>query len=407
MNSAAKNALLPSRGAQLIASRSSVLLLLGRSKTARSTMPTLTATIQSCSFFSSSSSSSPSAPTRAHHPHPAAIHRRNNNNHHHHHHRHYSAASSSSLIRSSSWPRRNNNNHHHHHHRHYSAASSSSLIRSSSWPLYKPGSSNSTASIPLPLFTGNPRTAFQQQQQQQQYRTIFIQTDTTPNPESLKFIPNGRLVLGHTIDSIDTANPEQQEDEDGTIEIPKHNSTTDDNTHNNQGVHIARKDRDLLLRSPLAKSLFDLDDGIKSVYLGHDFLTVTKYAEAHWNHLQTPIFGAIMDFYASNREVMTDVPQITDTTILDDDDEVVAMIKELLESRIRPAVQEDGGDIKYVGYEEESGIVTVQLAGSCVGCPSSSVTLKNGVENMLMHYIPEVTGVVSLEEEEEEDGSDG
>jgi len=114
-----------------------------------------------------------------------------------------------------------------------------------------------------------------------------------------------------------------------------------------------------------------------------------------------------MDFYASNREVMTDVPQITDTTILDDDDEVVAMIKELLESRIRPAVQEDGGDIKYVGYEEESGIVTVQLAGSCVGCPSSSVTLKNGVENMLMHYIPEVTGVVSLEEEEEEDGSDG
>eukprot|EP00581_Thalassiosira_minuscula_P009485 CAMPEP_0183709084 /NCGR_PEP_ID=MMETSP0737-20130205/5209_1 /TAXON_ID=385413 /ORGANISM="Thalassiosira miniscula, Strain CCMP1093" /LENGTH=381 /DNA_ID=CAMNT_0025937093 /DNA_START=42 /DNA_END=1184 /DNA_ORIENTATION=- len=378
MNSAAKNALLPSRGAQLIASRSSFLLLLGRSKSAWSTMPTLTATIQSCSFFSSSSSSSPSAPTRAHHHHPAAIHRRNNNNH-----------------------------HHHHHPRHYSAASSSSLIRSSSWPLYKPGSSNSTASIPLPLFTGNPRTAFQQQQQQQQYRTIFIQTDTTPNPESLKFIPNGRLVLGHTIDSIDTANPEQQEDEDGTIEIPKHNSTTDDNTHNNQGVHIARKDRDLLLRSPLAKSLFDLDDGIKSVYLGYDFLTVTKYAEAHWNHLQTPIFGAIMDFYASNREVMTDVPQITDTTILDDDDEVVAMIKELLESRIRPAVQEDGGDIKYVGYEEESGIVTVQLAGSCVGCPSSSVTLKNGVENMLMHYIPEVTGVVSLEEEEEEDGSDG
>ena len=77
------------------------------------------------------------------------------------------------------------------------------------------------------------------------------------------------------------------------------------------------------------------------------------------------------------------------------------MIKELLETRIRPAVQEDGGDIRYVGFEEESGIVTVQLAGSCVGCPSSSVTLKNGVENMLMHYIPEVMGVVSLEEDED------
>lgn len=104
---------------------------------------------------------------------------------------------------------------------------------------------------------------------------------------------------------------------------------------------------------------------------------------------------------------MRDQPEITDTTILEDDDEVVAMIKELLETRIRPAVQEDGGDIKYVGFEEDTGIVTVQLAGSCVGCPSSSVTLKNGVENMLMHYIPEVTNVVSLEEEEQDEGGEG
>lgn len=109
-----------------------------------------------------------------------------------------------------------------------------------------------------------------------------------------------------------------------------------------------------------------------------------------------------MDFYATGDPVMTDAPQITDTTIMDDDDEVVAMIKELLETRIRPAVQEDGGDIRYVGWDENTGIVTVQLAGSCVGCPSSSVTLKNGVENMLMHYIPEVTNVISLEEEEDE-----
>jgi Fe-S cluster biogenesis protein NfuA len=110
-----------------------------------------------------------------------------------------------------------------------------------------------------------------------------------------------------------------------------------------------------------------------------------------------------MDFYASNQPTIHDAPVITDTTIFDTDDEVVAMIKELLETRIRPAVQEDGGDIKYINYDDITGVVTVQLAGSCVGCPSSSVTLKNGVENMLMHYIPEVKSVISLEEEEEED----
>lgn len=115
-----------------------------------------------------------------------------------------------------------------------------------------------------------------------------------------------------------------------------------------------------------------------------------------------------MDFYDSNDPAVTTTAKITDTTILDTDTEVVAMIKELLETRIRPAVNEDGGDIRYVDFDEEgSGVVTVQLAGSCVGCPSSSVTLKNGVENMLMHYIPEVKGVVSLEEEEEDDGSGG
>ncbi|KAL7437745.1 hypothetical protein ACHAXH_003316, partial [Discostella pseudostelligera] len=227
-------------------------------------------------------------------------------------------------------------------------------------------------------------------------------TATTPNPESLKFIPNGRLVLGHN-SSIDTIDPNL-----GEIEIPQReegNDNTDNN--NNNGVHLTRKDHILIARSPLAKSLFNLDVGIKSIYLGYDFISVTKFAEAHWQHLQTPIFGAIMDFYASGQPALLDAPSITDTTILDDDSEVVAMIKELLESRIRPAVQEDGGDIKYVSYEEDTGIVTVQLAGSCVGCPSSSVTLKNGVENMLMHYIPEVTAVVSLEEEEGEGDDEG
>jgi len=95
--------------------------------------------------------------------------------------------------------------------------------------------------------------------------------------------------------------------------------------------------------------------------------------------MRPEIFSCLMDFFDSDKPVLVSEPIISDTTILDDDDEVVAMIKELIEQRIRPAVQEDGGDIRYIGFEEETGIVTVQLAGSCVGCPSSSVTLKQGV----------------------------
>ena len=253
----------------------------------------------------------------------------------------------------------------------------------------------------------------QQQQQQLQRRTLFIQTASTPNPESLKFIPNGRLVLGHNSTSnIDTANLTSTtttlgEDE----EIELNNSTIGSSERDTNGIYLTRKDTTLISRSPLAKLLFNLDPGIKSIYLGYDFVTVTKFATAHWTHLQTPIFGILMDFYASNQPTIHDAPIITDTTIFDTDDEIVAMIKELLETRIRPAVQEDGGDIKYINYDDTTGVVTVQLAGSCVGCPSSSVTLKNGVENMLMHYIPEVKSVISLDEEEEDDeggnGGDG
>ena len=145
---------------------------------------------------------------------------------------------------------------------------------------------------------------------------------------------------------------------------------------------------------------------ISAVYLGADFVTITKYATGKWQLMRPELFSVMMDFFDSNQPILLDQPEITDTTILDDDDEVVAMIKELIEARIRPAVQEDGGDIRYEGFDEETGIVTVRLAGSCVGCPSSSATLKGGVENMLQHYIPEVTGVVAVEEEEDE-GGDG
>lgn len=207
----------------------------------------------------------------------------------------------------------------------------------------------------------------------QQFRSLFIQTEETPNPESLKFLP-GRIVL--------------DVEEGGEV---------------GNGFYATKTDQEEIARSPLAKELFQVD-GVKSVYLGNDFVTVTKYAEHHWMHVKTRVFSALMDFYQTGQPAVSQVAIVTDTTILDDDDEVVAMIKELLESRIRPAVQEDGGDIRYVGFEPDSGLVTVRLAGSCVGCPSSAVTLKNGVENMLMHYIPEVTGVEALEDEEEGDG---
>jgi NFU1 iron-sulfur cluster scaffold homolog, mitochondrial len=202
----------------------------------------------------------------------------------------------------------------------------------------------------------------------QQIRSIFIQTSSTPNPEALKFVPTGMTVL---------------QDKDNT----------------GNGFFVNRTDNQMdILRSPLAKQLFDVD-GVKSVYLGSDFVTVTKYAEHKWKMLRPELFDVLMTWAESGEPALTDEAIITDTTILDDDDEVVAMIKELIETKIRPAVQQDGGDIRYVSFEEETGLVTVKLAGSCVGCPSSSVTLKQGVENMLKHYVHEVKNVVSLEEE--------
>lgn len=163
-----------------------------------------------------------------------------------------------------------------------------------------------------------------------------------------------------------------------------------------------------ILKSPLATSLFKID-GVKAIYYGSDFVSITKFATGKWQFMRPEIFSVLMDFFETPEyQVLLEQPLITDTTILEDDDEIVAMIKELIEDRIRPAVQDDGGDILYVNFDEESGMVTVQLAGSCVGCPSSSVTLKQGVENMLMHYIPEVTAVQALDQpEEDEDDMDG
>ncbi|RLN91327.1 hypothetical protein BBJ28_00014561 [Nothophytophthora sp. Chile5] len=195
-------------------------------------------------------------------------------------------------------------------------------------------------------------------------RSMFIQTEPTPNPQSVKFLP-GRAVLDDRF------------------------STGVDFTPGSEEVR----------RSPLAKKLFQIE-GVVRVFFGKDFISVTKTEDEDWDALNAEIFATIMDFFASEEEVMSDEPVITDTTILPEDDEVVVMIKELLEQRIRPSVQDDGGDIFYKGFDEKTGLVLVQLAGSCAGCPSSSVTLKHGVENMLKHYIPEVRGIEEWEDEE-------
>lgn len=182
---------------------------------------------------------------------------------------------------------------------------------------------------------------------------MFVQTQETPNPNSLKFLPGVKVL-----------------DPGQTIDFPRA-----------QDAYC----------SPLGKLLFRID-GVKSVFLGPDFITITRAEEdVEWKVIKPEIFATIMDFFASNLPVLTEAKPNTDTEINDDDDEIVQMIKELLDTRIRPTVQEDGGDIVFMGYED--GIVKLKMQGSCSSCPSSVVTLKNGVQNMLQFYIPEVVAV--------------
>ncbi|KAM9391936.1 NFU1 iron-sulfur cluster scaffold homolog, mitochondrial [Pholidichthys leucotaenia] len=192
-------------------------------------------------------------------------------------------------------------------------------------------------------------------------RTMFVQTQDTPNPNSLKFLP-GRTVM-----------------EEGTM--------------NFAGPRDA-------YCSPLARQLFRID-GVKSVFLGPDFITITKLdANMEWKVIKPDVFAAIMDFFTSGLPVVNeDSKPSADTAPSDEDDEVVAMIKELLDTRIRPTVQEDGGDVVYRGFED--GIVKLKLQGSCTSCPSSIITLKNGIQNMLQFYVPEVESVEQVDNEEE------
>lgn len=197
-------------------------------------------------------------------------------------------------------------------------------------------------------------------------RTLFIQMQTTPNPDSVKFVPEGKEVL------------------------PAEFGTGRDY----RSVADAKG-------APIARALLGIQ-GVVGVFLGPDFVSVAKDEESDWTVLRPLVFGAIMDAYASGKPLVTSVAGAHDTAADEEDDEVVEMIKELLETRIRPAVQEDGGDIFFAGFDADLGIVRVKLAGACVGCGSSEITLRNGVENMLMHYIPEVKGLEQVLDEEEE-----
>ncbi|AVO38321.1 NifU family protein [Pukyongiella litopenaei] len=182
---------------------------------------------------------------------------------------------------------------------------------------------------------------------------MFIQTESTPNPATLKFLP-GQTVL-----------------EAGTADFPS---------------------ADTAGKSPLATRIFAVD-GVTGVFLGNDFVTVTKRDSVDWDHIKPAILGAVMEHYQSGQPVMSGDGAVASGHADHDgeDAEIVSQIKELLDSRVRPAVAQDGGDITFHGFER--GVVYLHMQGACAGCPSSTLTLKMGIENLLRHYIPEVTEV--------------
>jgi Fe-S cluster biogenesis protein NfuA len=180
---------------------------------------------------------------------------------------------------------------------------------------------------------------------------MFIQTEATPNPATLKFLP-GVTVM-----------------ESGTANFTRPEETA---------------------RSPLARRLFEVA-GVAGVFLGQDFITITKLADHDWAVIKPMVLSEIMDHFTAGEAVITgDAPDAAGGSS-GGEDGVVAQIKELIETRVRPAVAMDGGDITFVGFED--GIVYLHMQGSCSGCPSSTATLKHGIENMLRYYVPEVAEV--------------
>ena len=182
---------------------------------------------------------------------------------------------------------------------------------------------------------------------------MFIQTEDTPNPATVKFLP-GQTVL-----------------EKGTAEF---------------------RAGDDLSTSPLAKRLFDVQ-GVSGVFFGTDFVSVSKAEDTDWSMLKPMVLASLMQHFSMGEPVMTGAQKTNAPS--DDDDEIVVQIKELIETRVRPAVMQDGGDIVFDRFDE--GIVFLQMQGACAGCPSSTATLKVGIENMLKHYVPEVLEVRPVE----------
>ena len=192
---------------------------------------------------------------------------------------------------------------------------------------------------------------------------MFIQTEATPNPATLKFLP-GKVVL-----------------EDGTADFRDAAAAAE--------------------ASPLAGRLFAVP-GVTGVFFGYDFVTVTKQDEPDWQHLKPALLGAIMEHFMSGQPVMVSQNHAAETDAADvgeefydkEDEEIVLTIKELLDTRVRPAVAQDGGDITFRGFE--NGTVFLHMKGACAGCPSSTATLKHGIQNLLRHFVPEVQQVEQI-----------
>jgi Fe-S cluster biogenesis protein NfuA len=187
---------------------------------------------------------------------------------------------------------------------------------------------------------------------------MFIQTENTPNPETVKFIPGCEVMVK------------------GTAEFKKN---------------------DDLSNAPLAQRLL-LVDGVEKVFFGRDFISITKDQAHHWPSLKTMLLAEIMQHFMAGAPVLLNEEQHDDNlshSASDLDDEIVKQIKILLDTRVRPAVAQDGGDILFERFDEKEGVVYLHMKGACAGCPSSTATLKHGIENMLKHYIPEVSEVRS------------
>ncbi|SDU46403.1 NifU family protein [Stappia sp. ES.058] len=184
---------------------------------------------------------------------------------------------------------------------------------------------------------------------------MFIQTEATPNPATLKFLP-GRIVLS-------------------------------------QGTMDFRKSEDAGA-SPLAEKLFEVE-GVEGIFFGHDFISVTK-GDSEWQHIKPAVLGAIMEHFMSGAPVTRDeMGEESDEEFFEEGDETtVGTIKELIETRVRPAVAQDGGDITFRGFRD--GVVYLSMRGACSGCPSSTATLKHGIQNLLRHFVPEVEEVRAM-----------